>query len=92
MLAATMLTYTPVQEAEVTTEFTDFNNDGDSELAIGIPDENTGSILDACAVNIIYGSSSGLAAADNQVFQQNTSSVEDSIEVGDEFGSALASG
>ena len=44
----------------------DFNNDGYDDLAIGVPDENIGSIKNAGMVNIIYGSSSGLTSSGDQ--------------------------
>ena len=33
----------------------DFNGDWYADLAIGVPDENIGSVADAGAVNILYG-------------------------------------
>lgn len=41
----------------------DFNNDGHTDLAIGVPDEDIGPDVDARAVNIIYGPPSGLSVA-----------------------------
>lgn len=40
----------------------DFNNDGFSDLAIGVPREDVGGYPDLGAVNILYGSAQGLAA------------------------------
>ena len=40
----------------------DFNGDGFDDLAIGVPGETLGSISAAGAVEVIYGSSSGLSA------------------------------
>jgi hypothetical protein len=73
----------------------DFNHDGFADLAIGVPDEDVGSIVDAGAVNVIYGSPSGLsatAARTDQFWHQNTANVEDVAEPSDRFGSALATG
>lgn len=77
----------------------DFNNDGRDDLAVGVPTENLFDIndnifVDAGAVNVIYGSSSGLSATAkaDQLWHQNSSSVEDTIENGDIFGASLASG
>ena len=39
----------------------DFNGDGFGDLAVGVPGENIGDDADAGAVNIIYGSTHGLA-------------------------------
>jgi hypothetical protein len=68
----------------------DFNGDGITDLAIGIPDEDVGSITDAGAVNVIYGSLSGLSEAGNLLLTQD-STMGDS-EAGDHFGAALAAG
>ena len=40
----------------------DFNKDGFSDLAIGVPKEDISTISDPGAVNVIYGSSGGLSA------------------------------
>ena len=34
----------------------DFNNDGFADLAVGVPGEDVGSVVDAGAVNVLYGS------------------------------------
>jgi hypothetical protein len=70
----------------------DFNKDGFSDLAIGVPKEDIGTIMDAGAVNVIYGSSTGLTVNGNQTFTQNYESFPHRAEVGDWFGSALATG
>ena len=74
----------------------DFNNDGYSDLAVGVINEGFGDSNDntiyAGAVNVIYGSASGLSATviPDQLWQQNSPSIEDTIEEGDGFGSSLA--
>jgi hypothetical protein len=70
----------------------DFNNDGYSDLAVGVIDENIDTIVNAGGVNVIYGSPSGLGTADNQLFHQDTGSIEDIAEGADRFGSVLAPG
>jgi hypothetical protein len=70
----------------------DFNGDGRDDLAIGVPEEAVGSINDAGAVNVIYGTSTGLASTGDRIWHQNTSGIEDAAEAGDRFGSALAAG
>jgi hypothetical protein len=67
----------------------DFNNDGFGDLAIGAPGEDVGTITQAGAVNVLYGSASGLAAAGGQFFSQDTAGVLGSAEAKDGFGSAL---
>ncbi|MGH7801272.1 MAG: integrin alpha, partial [Thermodesulfobacteriota bacterium] len=70
----------------------DFNGDGFDDLAIGVPGEDVGSINSAGAVNVIYGTSGGLSATNDQIFTQDTSGIEDFAEVDDFFGLALTSG
>jgi hypothetical protein len=70
----------------------DFNGDGFADLAIGIPGEDVGPIVDAGAVNVLYGAPQGLTALGNQVWDQNRQFVEGAAEEGDHFGAALAAG
>jgi len=77
----------------------DFNNDGFADLAIGVPDEDvaslSGTILNAGAVNVIYGSASGLSTTvvrSDQFWSQNTPNVENVAQANDHFGSALLTG
>jgi hypothetical protein len=70
----------------------DFNNDGADDLAVGVPFENLGSIVAAGAVNVLYGSATGLTSTGSQLFTQDTGGVPDSAEEGDVFGFALATG
>jgi FG-GAP repeat protein len=74
----------------------DFDGDGFGDLAVGIPDENdesdTGTDFDAGAVQIIYGTGTGLTTARNQLFTQRSPGILDVTESGDKFGSALAGG
>ena len=70
----------------------DFNGDGRDDLAIGAPGEDVGSVVDAGAVNVIYGSAAGLTSTGNQWWHQNSTGIADSAETGDGFGGALAAG
>jgi hypothetical protein len=72
----------------------DFAGDQREDLAIGVPGEDVGAIADAGAVNVIYGKSaaSGLIAAGNQLWHQDSPGIEDVAEAGDKFGYALAAG
>ena len=70
----------------------DFNNDGFIDLAIGVPGEDLGTIADAGAVNVLYGSANGLSASGGQFFSQNTPGVFGGAETEDGFGSALGVG
>ncbi len=70
----------------------DFNGDGFEDAALGVPFEDIGTIPDAGAVNVLYGSASGLAAAQNQFWHQNSPGIGDSSEEFDSFGTELAVG
>jgi hypothetical protein len=70
----------------------DFNNDGFHDLAIGVPGENVGAIVNAGAVNVIYGSGAGLTAAGDEVWHQDSPSVQGVAETGDAFGAAVVCG
>ncbi len=70
----------------------DFNGDGRADLAVGVPNESVGSILGAGAINVIYGSGSGLTATNDQLWHQDVSGIEGGAEQYDHFGSALAGG
>jgi hypothetical protein len=70
----------------------DFNNDGFGDLAVGVPNENVGTIADAGAVNILYGSAAGLSSTGNQFWTQNSSGILDTAEASDFFGNSLSTG
>jgi len=74
------------QEARV-----DFNDDGFADLGVGAPGEDVGGAADAGALNVLYGSASGLEASPD-VFFQGSGGVGGSLEDGDRFGSAVAKG
>jgi len=68
----------------------DFDGDGLSDLAIGAPGEEAGSISKAGALNILYGSPTGLTDARNHQFTQSTVGVKGSPYLNEEWGRALA--
>jgi hypothetical protein len=78
----------------------DFNNDGFQDLAIGIPYEDirTGfpshspQIDNAGAVEVIYGSVTGLQSSGRQFWRQGSDSIGGAAEAGDEFGWSLTAG
>jgi hypothetical protein len=74
------------QEARV-----DFNDDGFADLAVGAPGEDVGSATDAGALNVLYGSASGLEPSAD-VFFQGAGGAGGSLEGGDRLGSAVAKG
>jgi hypothetical protein len=66
----------------------DFNRDGFADLAVSAPSESVGSAFAAGAVSVLYGSAGGLTTSGGRLFTQ----VAGAVEVGDQFGSALAAG
>src|SRR6266545_2855115 len=79
---------TAAQAAPARSLQADFNNDGADDLAVGVPFENVGSIVAAGAVNVLYGSPTGLTTIGSQFFTQ----VAGAVETDDEFGFELAAG
>lgn len=65
----------------------DFNGDNYDDLAIGVPGEDIGTIMDAGCVNVLYGSAGGLQATspNDQLWHQNSYSVKGYCEHGDYF-------
>ncbi|MBV7328724.1 FG-GAP repeat protein [Chloroflexi bacterium TSY] len=70
----------------------DFNGDRYADLAIGAPEENIDGESDAGAVNVLYGTSTGLTASGNQFWHQNSFAIFDVVENKDRFGQSLAAG
>ena len=68
----------------------DFNGDGFTDLAVGVPGEDSSGQADAGRVNIVYGSAGGLSTVGNQALDQSI--LAGTLEAGDGFGSALAAG
>ena len=69
--------------------FADFDGDDHDDLAVGVPFESVGR-RHGGAVNIIYGSASGLNAAGSQFWSQNSPGIIGSVEEYDSFGQSLA--
>ncbi|MBO0700890.1 MAG: FG-GAP repeat protein [Zavarzinella sp.] len=70
----------------------DFNGDHRDDLAAGAPLMDIGTAKDAGQVSVLLGTEKGLTATGSKVFDQNTVSVPDTAETGDEFGHTLAAG
>ena len=70
----------------------DFNGDGRSDVATGLPYETVNTKFYAGAVQIFYGQNTGIEEYGNQLFHQDTSGVEDEVDIGDRFGQSVASG
>jgi hypothetical protein len=70
----------------------DFNNDGFADLAIGMPFEDIGSIAEAGAINVLYGTADGLTGTGSQLVTQDSPGVPGIAEQDDSFGGTLAAG
>jgi hypothetical protein len=71
----------------------DFDGDGFADLAVGVPFEDLGAIVDAGAVNVLYGTAAGLTGGGgSQLFTQDSPGVGSSAEQDDAFGRTLAAG
>ena len=73
----------------------DYNDDGYNDLAIGVRYEGFGTVFNAGAVHVIYGSTVGLSATAilaDQFWTQDSTDIEDDPEAFDAFGWALSSG
>ncbi|MFZ6028720.1 MAG: FG-GAP repeat protein [Chloroflexota bacterium] len=72
----------------------DFDADGYHDLAVSAPYDSVGdpSVSRAGAVQVIYGSTAGLAVTGNQGWYQDSVGIEETAEQDDCFGETLASG
>jgi FG-GAP repeat protein len=69
----------------------DFNGDQFSDLAIGVVQEDR-TRQDVGAVQVIYGSATGLTSAGNQIWSQGSPGILDEPESGDRWGLPTSSG
>jgi len=67
----------------------DFNNNGDADLAVGVPHEAIGARFAAGAVNVLYGGAGGLTGTGSQGFWQGAGGVAGTAEADDQFGLRL---
>jgi len=70
----------------------DFNNDGYSDLAVGVPVEDLLAGADAGVVHIFYGSATGFTGGVKAMYDQNTPGIPGDVTAGSRFGDALAWG
>ena len=68
----------------------DFDGDGYDDLVIGVPYEDIGAVGNAGAVNVLYGSATGLTATGDQFWHQDITNILGVAEANDYFGWALA--
>ncbi len=69
----------------------DFNCDGYSDIAIGVPREGISGKAEAGATHVFYGGPGGVTSVDD-IWHQAVSGVNGTAEAGDHFGEALAAG
>jgi FG-GAP repeat protein len=70
----------------------DLGRSNQADLAIGVPGEDVGATANAGAVNIVYGSPTGLTNLKDQIWTQDSEGVKDVAEEEDGFGNALVIG
>jgi hypothetical protein len=70
----------------------DFDGDGFDDLAIGHPGEDLSGVGGAGMITVMYGSFAGLTTSRTQGWNQDSTDVGGSPEVGDRFGASLAAG
>ncbi|MGA4726322.1 hypothetical protein ACPB67_02785 [Micromonospora taraxaci] len=69
----------------------DANNDGCTDLAVGVPFQDVSGLQDAGAVLVLLGSRAGLAKGpDSLIYHQDVTNVPDAAEAHDWFGHAVA--
>ncbi|HEX8104125.1 MAG TPA: FG-GAP-like repeat-containing protein, partial [Solirubrobacteraceae bacterium] len=68
------------------------DGDGRAELAVGVPGEDAGAVRDAGAVHVLPGATAGVTATASRLLTQDTTSVADTAEPYDRFGTTLAAG
>jgi hypothetical protein len=67
----------------------DFNGDGYRDLAVGAPHAANGSVADAGAVVVLYGSASSVSTSRRTVITQATSGIPGAAEESDAFGATV---
>jgi VCBS repeat protein/FG-GAP repeat protein len=70
----------------------DFNGDGRSDLAIGMPLRDVGQASNAGAILVLYASNRGVSLARGQIWTQDSSGIPDSAESEEAWGSGTAPG
>lgn len=67
----------------------DLDHDGHADLAVGVRGEDVGSVGDAGAVNVFYGSTSGLTTQGAQIWTQSTRGIKGVAQESGYWGSEL---
>jgi hypothetical protein len=69
-----------------------FGRGSHADLLVGVQGEDVGPIVDAGAVQVIYGSPAGLTAVGDKVWTQDSVGIRSRAEAGDFFGFSVAAG
>jgi hypothetical protein len=69
----------------------DFDMDGFEDLAVAVPGESIGTADNAGAVNVLYGTGTGLSASGDQFWHQDAAGIQDLAEDFDRFGETILS-
>jgi hypothetical protein len=67
----------------------DLDGDGRGDLVVGAPGEDLRGVSNAGAVNVIFGSATGLTAQGDRLLHQDTKGLKNAAESGDQFGRQL---
>jgi hypothetical protein len=70
----------------------DFNGDGWLDLAVGVPGQTVNGTSNAGAINLVYGTATGLSAAGGQFWTQDSVATGYASQANAQFGSVLAAG
>jgi hypothetical protein len=70
----------------------DFNGNGVADLAVSAPFEDVGSIVDAGAVSVLYGTAGGLTTTGGRLFTKDSPGIDGTASERDQFGHALTTG
>jgi hypothetical protein len=92
VLAAVTLSVPSFSEASGRIGGSDFNGDGFSDIAIGVPEEDVGTIVDAGGVHVLYGTAEGLTADADQFWTQDAPGILEDAERANAFGRTVATG
>ncbi len=68
----------------------DFNRDGFDDLAIGLPLEDVGNVVDAGSVAVVYGSAGGIDTSIVKIFDLSSADISGDVATNDQFGIALS--
>ncbi|MGH2760703.1 MAG: FG-GAP repeat protein, partial [Actinomycetota bacterium] len=67
----------------------DFDGDGSLDVAVGVPHEDIGPVVDAGSAQIVYGSPGGLTTSGDQVLHQDTAGLNDTAEAEDRLAGSI---